>query len=431
MRIRLPNPLLCVAALLLCAGLHAQKPTVTITPDRASGHYLGGERVTFTVEVALDGKPMQSGELHYTLRDGVQPFGKGTVVIQNGKGTFSGTRTSPGFLLAKAEGKVDGQSVTGLGGAAFEAEKLQPLLDEPDDFDAFWAKGLAKQAALTGKVELKKIDSYSRKDFTCYLMKVPAVDGGFAYGYLTIPAGKGPFPAVINVPGAGPGHFYPDVTVWGNKGVISLYMNIHAYEPTTGNKSALKKVYADHYPGRTSYLRRNLEDPEAYIYYRGHLVVSAAIDYIASLPQFDGEFIIWGASQGGTYAVAMAALNPHITGAVSAVPGFSDSGGSSLHGRNSRLMNIMAEQPAKRADVLDVSRYFDTAFFARRIKVPVYFMANFIDVTCSPQSVYTAYNQIQAEKSMRDDLNTGHGFTPPMRKDAMEWISKKLQIPYK
>ena len=60
--------------------------------------------------------------------------------------------------------------------------------------------------------------------------------------------------------------------------------------------------------------------------------------------------------------------------------------------------------------VVKCASYFDGAYFARRIKCPIWFNTGFIDGTCPPTSVFAAYNSIPAEveKHMQTCPTGGH-----------------------
>ena len=58
--------------------------------------------------------------------------------------------------------------------------------------------------------------------------------------------------------------------------------------------------------------------------------------------------------------------------------------------------------------VLEMASYFDAAHFARRITGPVIVSVGFIDQTCSPSSVYAAFNEIRTPKRIFNGPLNGH-----------------------
>ena len=55
-----------------------------------------------------------------------------------------------------------------------------------------------------------------------------------------------------------------------------------------------------------------------------------------------------------------------------------------------------------------MSAYFDAVNFARKIECPTIVSVGFIDRTCCPSSVYSAYNVITAPKRLFTDPLAGH-----------------------
>jgi cephalosporin-C deacetylase-like acetyl esterase len=68
--------------------------------------------------------------------------------------------------------------------------------------------------------------------------------------------------------------------------------------------------------------------------------------------------------------------------------------------------------------VVEAVRYYDCVNFAARAKAPGFFTVGFIDTTCPPTSVYTAYNALRTPKEIFNDITSGHTNTPAAR-DAM------------
>ena len=77
------------------------------------------------------------------------------------------------------------------------------------------------------------------------------------------------------------------------------------------------------------YWEYNAADRETY-YFRGmYLRVLRAIEYMTSLPEWDGRrLLVVGESQGGGQAVAAAGLDPRVSAVVLNVPAMQDLGGA-------------------------------------------------------------------------------------------------------
>lgn len=72
-----------------------------------------------------------------------------------------------------------------------------------------------------------------------------------------------------------------------------------------------------------------------------------------------------------------------------------------------KLENGKITDPAEAAAL----PYFDAAFFARRIKAEAYLTTGLIDTTCSPSSVFAAYNGIPGKKHITVLPLKGHSGT--------------------
>ena len=73
------------------------------------------------------------------------------------------------------------------------------------------------------------------------------------------------------------------------------------------------------------------------------------------------------------------------------------------------------------------SLYFDTAFAARRIEIPVMIGVGFIDPFCTPSAVYTIYNELKGPKFMLPKIKNGHGDAPPEYGPMTYlWLSKQI-----
>lgn len=77
-------------------------------------------------------------------------------------------------------------------------------------------------------------------------------------------------------------------------------------------------------------------------------------------------------------------------------------------------------------DKIETSKYYDVVNFARQVKVPGYYSWGYNDVTCPPTSMYSAYNVIQATKSLTIFEETGHWTYQEQREKMQEWLVEKL-----
>lgn len=407
------------ALFLLLAGLLGAAPVITLSTDRATARYACGETVTFTLEATDDGARLPAGVVRVKLSvaGGKVLLEESFDLAQANPVRFSGTLAEPGFLLAAASDLPGAK--TALAGAGFEPEKIAAGHEVPADFSSFWAEG---RAAIADKpVKLEKLDAYSTDAFTSYAVTVEVLHGEQLRGFLSIPTGKGPFPAVVIIPGAGPGYVEP-FTNWAKRGVIALTMNVHKYPVILGDAAANKAQY-DERLAKLYYPRDQAANRDTYHFRNVILGIDRAINELAARPEWDHRHLVMdGSSQGGGLSLILAGFNPHVTAAAANVPALCDHGGVKL-GRQPGWPGLSSA--GERA--LEVSAYYDVANFARSIRGPVLVSAGFIDVTCPPASVYAAWNRIPgSEKRMLDLPTVGHAVVAQYTSVKDPWVETQL-----
>ena len=126
---------------------------------------------------------------------------KTEAVGKDGLVIAAGTMSEPGFLRLVATAEVDGRKYRGLATAGFSPEQIRPTVEDPPDFDAFWAAGkeaLAKLPIDARQTLLPELSTAKVDVFQVSLQNV-GQDGTGAnpsrfYGILAEPKGEGKFP---------------------------------------------------------------------------------------------------------------------------------------------------------------------------------------------------------------------------------------------
>lgn len=382
-----------------------------------------GKTAEFTVEIKKDGQLLKEGQCDVILSN------DGGAVLKEFKHNLAdsnpfkvtGTMDIPSFLKCQANMEKSSDASS----AAFEPEKIVPGLPCPDDFDKFWADSLKCQEAVSDPVRLIPMPQSVTKKYEVFKIEVSTPDNEKIYGYMTVPRKDGKFPVIVNVPGASKLVNAPVFRPEGN--IIFVIMNVHRMDPSNDPKewqAQKKAIMPLRYAG--------LPDREKYYYRNSILAVNAVINYMASYPRWDGKHLVFeGASQGGGFALFMGGLNKHLTALVSKISAMCDHGGC-LTGRSSGWpkLYMQAENGDKiRTDeILKMSGYFDGVNFAKRIKVPVMMAVGFKDTTCSPGSIYAAYNSISSKKEIINDVHAGHGISREFSKQIDEWLKHKWEL---
>lgn len=433
-----------LAAVFVAVGCAAGELSVDAKTDKKDSVYKCGEPVTVTAVALEDGKPVSGLRVDYELTADGGFFKKGNFTSDAEKPfVWKYTFPRPGAL--RAEFTVydrNGQKVPlkrgydqvrfagGRIGAVAEPDKILPAGRTPADFSAFWKAQLARLSQVK-MTELERTvpeglpDVYYTVDM--WDVKVSCVDGVPVSGYLAMPKKAAPksLPAVLLVVGAGVGSAaHWTVYPWAKEGAICLEINAHGI--LNGQP---QKYYSDLEKGRLKhYYTKVYPDPKKHIFVNMALRVIRALEYLRSLPEWNGrDLIIRGASQGGWQAIVGAALDPKVTLCVAGVPAFNDFDGEfSPEVRRMPRMHFGAAirkakgGPAKTAELLKAQSYFDGVNFAPMVKCPVYVTVGYLDLSSPTTSVYALYNRIPAttEKHITAYPGSAHAKCPMTEGDA-------------
>jgi len=394
---------------LLAGVLHAQTFSINGTTDKDVAIYQPGEPIVLTLRVLDDGKAVAGHKLTWTRSgdDGKTDKGEG-IADENGlKVTVQ--MDQPGFVRvqAKAFGE-DGKELQGYrggkapgniffdGGACVQPEKLTAIA-EPADFAAFWTGMKATLDKVPIKAERKELPSQNPK-VKLYAVTIDCAGPKPVTGYLSIPADAQPgsLPGICEFHGYGVNKHNPP----GNPREGAIIFNVNAHGMELGREDA---YYEQLKTGLKSYCFKNDEnqDPEKTYYYGMSLRVMRALQYVKSLPEWNGkELQSNGGSQGGLQGLWGAGLDPDVTAANIWSPWCCDFGGITV-----------GRQRGWRPDYTAVLDLYDPVFLAKRIKGKVHLIANYGDYVCPPSGVWIVYNNIPHDnKSMEVNQGCQHGF---------------------
>ena len=404
--------LLTATLLAVLASAAYAQDAIQFSFDRESQVYAVGEEAVVSVGVYTQDELLTEGNLTVKCtndgRDQIGEIFSFDLAMQNPV-EINVKLDFPGFLqlLATANGTDGDKKITRIAGAAFDPEKIEPGRETPDDFDQFWNDGKAEVRALPLDLEQTKIDSLSNDKRDVYSVSFATVNDRRVYGFLSVPKqGEGPFPAIVNVPGAGPGKA-PEAWLADN-GFVAFDMNVFPYPVPLDDKER-QKAYEEYNKSLGfTYCYLDSNDREKYFFRPVYLGIDRAIDWLAEQDFVDPERIgLWGSSQGGASALILGGLNSHFCEILAAVPALCDHGGAAK-GRSPgwpRLIDVSGGNE----DVKAASNYIDAVNFAKKIEVPITVTVGFIDGVCSPSSVYAAYNSIPSKnKRMIQEPLLGH-----------------------
>ena len=414
----------------LSAQIKGNNIVVTITPDHKDWNYKAGETANFVVNVLKSGTLLDNAKVDIEAGPVMYPDAKKSVTLKEGSIKWSGKMTTPGFYRITATAHVGGKDYRGLCTAAFSPEKLRPYCKEPKDFDEFWSKALSEARKNDLNPTRRLLPERCTKDENVYEVSyVNDNANSRMYGILSVPVKPGKYPALLRVPGAGVRPYSGDTYTAPGKCIV-LEIGIHGI-PVTMQQS----IYDDlRNAALNNYWEVNLAEPNKNYYKRVVTGAVRGVDFIASLPEWDGKVIgVTGSSQGGFLSLATAALDKRITflGVVhDAMCDFEaemhDVGGGWPHyfywdvksGTNKELLNMKVEG----------ARYYDGVNFARRVTQPGWYSFGYNDEVVPPTSSYSTYNIIKAPKTLSVYQMTGHYWYQEQWDEWQNFIRKQMGI---
>jgi len=396
--------------------------TILISPDHADWQYKTGENVNFNVTVLQNDFPVENSTLSYEIKpEKMDDIKSGEVQLKNGTATIkAGTMKKPGFLRCFVRVTMNGKTYEKYATAGFDVEKIEPTTSLPSDFTEFWENWKSKLAEIPVEPVLTLMPERCTDKVNVYQVSMRNIDGKI-YGILCMPKKEGKYPAILRVPGAGVRPYTGDPET-AKEGFISLYIGIHGIPVNLP-----QEVYDDLAAGALkNYSKASIDDKNNYYYKRVFLGCIRAVDFIFTLPEFDGVNIgVTGGSQGGALSIVTASLDPRIKYLVAFYPALSDLTGF-LEGRAGGWPYLFRGDEIKSKERIETSKYYDVVNFARFLKVDGWYSWGFNDNACPPTSTFAAYNVIPAKKELHIFQDTQHWTYPEQQEMAKEWLQGKL-----
>lgn len=399
---------------------------IKVVPNHDSWVYKTGEKAKVKVMVFVNGSLLDNTEISYSIsQDMMSPISEGKKILKSGETELElGTMKTSGFLRCKVQAEVEGRKYEGMATVGFEPEKISPTVNYPDDFLEFWEKAKIEASKEPMNPKMTLIPERCTSKVNVYHVSF----GNYSYasriyGILCVPKAQGKYPAVLKLPGAGVRAYRGEVER-AEKGVIILEIGIHGIPVNMEGP-----VYTNLYMGALrNYHSFNLDDRDRYYYKRVYMGCVRAIDFLYSLPEFDGENLgTFGGSQGGALSIITAALDNRVKGLVSYYPALCDMVGY-MHGRAGGWPHFLKDEKNRTPARIYTASYYDVVNFARQIKVPGFYTFGYNDTTCPPTSVYSAYNVIEAPKTLVVAQNTGHYAYPEQTNKAWKWMMDLLKV---
>ena len=428
--------ILALCAVSLCAGgAKKEFPTVRVTEiagfrftaatDRADSRAEVGDEVTLSVGAEAP-KPCRFQVELYVNGD---RKGAPRKIASGERTEYVVTAEQPGTVAVICTAlQADGtyrrgprnRRVAGGIGVLVSPDKIRPgNVEEPADFDEFWKARRAeldKVPVRADRTEVALAPEYAK--VVCYDVKVDCAGGAPVSGYLCMPRNAKPksLPALVKYHGAGVRSAVKRPAYAIN--AIAFDVNAHGID----NGKPLKFYNALNTGRLKGYSHFGFANAKDVYFIDMFMRVMRALDYVKSLPEWDGKtLIVQGQSQGGGQSLAAAGLDPQVTFCCASVPALCDLGGRSLGRRPGWPIASLPHKIQTDAAVRARTAYVDGVFFARRIKCPVYMSTGLVDNTCVSSAVFSAFNSIPAgvEKHMYINPSGNHDTSDSVEGDTV------------
>ncbi len=313
-----------------------------------------------------------------------------------------------------------------------ELRRYRATVNEPSDFDSFWAKTLQDvprdeppvfTPVDTGLVAVETYDV----SFTGF-------GGDPIRAWLHMPAAavrpEGPLPGVVQFQGYNGGRGLAHEHVfWALAGYAHLVVDTRGQGSgwTTGDTPDP----AGSGPSQPGFLTRGIDDPTNHFYRRVFTDAVRAVEVFRAHPLVDAErACVTGISQGGGITLAVAALVPDLAAAMPDVPFLCDFrracavSPAEPYGEVVRYLKAHRDQVEATFATLS---YFDGAIMARRARVPALFSVALMDQICPPSTVFGAFHAYGGRKDIvvypYNDHEGGEAF---QHAEQLRWLAETL-----
>ena len=286
----------------------------------------------------------------------------------------------------------------------------------PDDFDAFWDKGLAETQAVDPAVDLVPSD-FETPFAECMDMYFTGVGGARIHAKFIRPKdAPGPHPAVLMFHG-----YSGNCGDWLDKlGYAAMGYTVAALD-CRGQGGSSEDAGGVSGPTLRGHIIRGLDDePEKLLFRQIFLDTAKLASVVMAMSDVDeGRVGVTGGSQGGGLALACAALEPRVARVAPMYPFLCDYQrvweidlAENAYAELKEYFRQFDPRHARENEIFTKLGYIDAQHLAPRIKGEVYMGLGLMDTICPPSTQFAAYNKIAAKKSLEVYPDFGHEGLP-------------------
>ena len=312
-----------------------------------------------------------------------------------------------------------------------ELRDYRPRIDEPDDFDDFWARTLAGTRAHDPAVSFEPVGT-GLTGLRTWDTTFAGFGGHPVRGWFSAPAhAEGPLPLVVQFHGYNGGRSLPHCWgLWPLAGFAHFVMDVRG-QGSGGNVGDTPDPVGSG-PSHAGFMTRGIEDPESYYYRRVFTDAVRAVEAARSHPLADAaRTAVIGESQGGGITLAVGGLIPDLAAIAPDVPFLCDFPRAlTVTDRTPyrEVGNYLKTHRGRAGQARATLSYFDGVHFAARGRAPALFSTALEDMTCPPSTVFAAFNAYAHQDKTIEvyDFNDHEGGGPFQQAVQLAWLPGKL-----
>lgn len=391
--------LLSIVLLLSIPTMGQVHSVIKLNLNSSDGIYSKGDKVLITASCKGTSADSLSVKLYkngYPIDEYSLPFSNQVAIIDS---SFNSTAAYFVEVGMKKGNFMPKQSL----GFVVEPDGFKTGYQKPKDFNLYWKRLKKELESLKMQATLKplEVSDKDRGNIECFDVEINCLGPKPVRGYLAKPtnAKEKSLPIVILFRAAGVSGAWcrcqvgecVDNAKRGN-GAISFDINAHGMLNGQPNE-----YYQTLERGELSnYWHKGISNKDDYYFKWMYLRALRAIEYLTTLPEWDGKTIlVIGESQGGGQAAAVAGLDKRVTNVVLHVPAMLDFGGY----KENRLSGWPQPKESNRGVDLEkleaVLPYYDAALLLSGSKAEVHIEIGLIDTTCPASALFSAVNGLK------------------------------------
>ncbi|MBR7128388.1 MAG: acetylxylan esterase [Lentisphaeria bacterium] len=285
------------------------------------------------------------------------------------------------------------------GGAGVGLDNLKQAIEEPADFDEFWAKQKKMLADTPIKYTIKDAPIKHEK-LDVYYVEVECPNSRPATGILTVPKDKTKKYSAMGIYDGYSNAVNRNILSWVPTDKIVFHVNAHGYHMDKDDA-----YYKEIQKSLSGYAFKNEENmkPETAYFYGMALRCMRSLQFLKQHSLYDGVNLeVQGGSQGGLQTIWCASLDHDVKIARPDIPWCADLGGYT----KGRLRGW-------RPDYQKGLDYYDIVNHAKRIPETCFVhitRAGLGDYVCPPSGITIFYNNLKCPKKITYVHDSDHGY---------------------